>query len=102
MTNEIKEKEIVKETIANDDKTYKCQICGKDTGNSVDAMTHYLDHGSSALEAVNSLIKDQKIGNVSTEGKQKAYADDRVVAQKAEDKIIVQKDKKIIAAQEVQ
>lgn len=47
--------------------SYHCQICQKQTANSVDAVTHLLDHGTSALEAVNALIKDQKIGRVSTQ-----------------------------------
>lgn len=50
--------------------TYICQICGKEAKNSVDAVTHYLDHGSSALEAVNALIKDQKSGRVTKEDKE--------------------------------
>jgi hypothetical protein len=49
----------------NENKTYKCQICNKETRNSVDAMTHYIDHGSSALEAINELIKEQRTGSVS-------------------------------------
>lgn len=43
----------------------QCQICGRKTENPVDAMTHLLDHGASALEGVSKLIKDQKEGKVS-------------------------------------
>jgi hypothetical protein len=44
---------------------FKCQICGRKSDNPVEAMTHLLDHGSSALESVSKLIKDQKEGRVS-------------------------------------
>lgn len=43
---------------------YKCHICGKETKSSVDAMTHLIDHVTSALEGVNNLIKEQKTGRV--------------------------------------
>lgn len=44
--------------------SYKCHICGKETKSSVDAMTHLIDHVTSALEGVNNLIKEQKTGKV--------------------------------------
>lgn len=47
--------------------TYKCQICGKEEKDPVMATTHMLDHGSSALESVSSMIKEQKEGRVSKE-----------------------------------
>ena len=43
----------------------ECQICGRKANNPVDAMTHLLDHGSSAMEGISRLIKDQKEGRVS-------------------------------------
>lgn len=52
----------------NDEKkveSYTCQICSKNTTNSVDAVTHYLDHGSSALNAINTIIKNQRTGSVT-------------------------------------
>ena len=55
-------------------ETYKCQICNKDAKNPVDAITHYLDHGSSALNAVNALIKDQRTGAVSVEDRARIAA----------------------------
>jgi hypothetical protein len=77
MNNEIKNKGMD----GIEEKTYKCQICSRETKNSVDAMTHYIDHGSSALEAVNALIKDQKIGRVSVEDKARISVEDKTTAQ---------------------
>ncbi|MGD0728761.1 MAG: hypothetical protein ABR981_01660 [Candidatus Micrarchaeaceae archaeon] len=76
------------------EESYKCQICGKEAKNSVDAITHYLDHGSSALNAVNALIKDQRTGSVTTEDRA------RVDAKLSADIANAQKDKRIIAVQE--
>jgi hypothetical protein len=81
MNNEIKK-----------DETYKCQICNKETKNSVDAVTHYIDHASGAMGAINDLIKDQRTGNVSTGDRARISA---------ADKTNVQKDKAIVAVQEV-
>jgi hypothetical protein len=58
-------------------ETYKCQICNRELKNPVDAMTHYLDHGSNALTAINSLIKEQRTGNVSIEDKARVLADSK-------------------------
>jgi hypothetical protein len=55
-------------------ETYKCQICNKEAKNAVDAITHYLDHGSAALNAVNAMIKDQRTGAVSTEDRSRIAA----------------------------
>jgi hypothetical protein len=91
-----------------EDNTYECKICNKESKNSVDAMTHLIDHASSsleavntllnhtssALEAVNALIKDQKIVKVSTKDKKRIPP--------IENKTNVQKDKEIIVTQEVQ
>ncbi len=68
--NKVKGKEI----IINGKNTYKCHICGAETESSIAAITHLLDHGSSALEAINALIKDQETGRVSTEDR---ASDDR-------------------------
>ncbi len=76
--------------------TYKCQICNKETKNSVDAITHLLDHGSSALEAVNALIKDQKIGRVSTADR----AEDDRARNSAGETSGAKKGKKMMVAQE--
>ena len=63
-------------------ESYKCQICNKEAKNSVDAITHYLDHGSSALNAVNALIKDQRTGSVTTEDRARVLNNNKVNAQK--------------------
>ncbi len=69
---------------------YKCQICNKESKNSIDAITHMLDHGSSALEAITALIKDQKVGRVLTSDRAR---DDRVRIS-TDDDIAASKDKK--------
>ena len=46
---------------------YICHICNKESRNAVDAMTHMLDHATSALESISDMIKDQEMGNVSHE-----------------------------------
>jgi hypothetical protein len=56
------------------EESYKCQICNKETKNSVDAITHYLDHGSAALNSVNAMIKDQRTGAVSPEDRSRIAA----------------------------
>jgi hypothetical protein len=61
-------KKMMANIVGKEGGTYKCHICNKETNSSVDAMTHLIDHVSSALEAINTLIKDQKTGKVS-EGK---------------------------------
>jgi hypothetical protein len=53
-------------------KSYRCHICNKTSKNSVDAITHMIDHSSSALEAINAMIKDQKGGKVSNDDRQEA------------------------------
>jgi len=50
---------------------YKCQICGKISKNSAEAITHLLDHGSSTLKGVSKLVKDQRQGRVSPEDRKK-------------------------------
>lgn len=71
-----------KEIESSEDKIYKCQICNKETVNPVDAMTHYLDHGSTALAAVNAMIKEQRTGSVTTEDRTRITEENRVKAQK--------------------
>ena len=61
---------------------YKCQICNKETKNPVDTMTHYLDHGSTALAAVNAMIKDQRSGSVTTEDRARISDEAKATAQK--------------------
>lgn len=63
--------------------TYKCQICSKETKNTVDAMAHYLDHGSTALEAVTAMIKEQRTGGVTNEDRARITEENRVTSQKA-------------------
>lgn len=79
MTNEIKP------------ETYKCQICNKETTNSVDAVTHYMDHATSAMGAINALIKDQRTGMPSASEKTKIIAEDKTQADKT-DVMNVRKD----------
>lgn len=45
---------------------YVCKICNKHNQDSADALTHYLDHGSSGLNAINSMIKDQRTGSLTS------------------------------------
>ena len=49
-------------------KTYKCQICSKETKGSSEAMMHLIDHGSILLNAVTGLIKDQDAPTSSPTG----------------------------------
>ncbi len=65
-----------------ENKNYKCQICNKETANPVDAMTHYLDHGSTALAAVNAMIKDQRTGSVTTEDRARISAENKATENK--------------------
>jgi hypothetical protein len=67
----------IKTDVKEENKSYKCQICNKEVSNPVDAMTHYIDHGSSALAAINALIKDQKIGRVSIEDRARITTTDK-------------------------
>ncbi len=62
-------------------ETYKCQICGKDSKDSIDAMTHYLHHGSTALAAVTAMIEEQRTGSVTAEDKTRITEENRVIAQ---------------------
>lgn len=78
MNNEIKNKEIE----VKDDKTYKCQICNKEAKDPVEAMTHYLHHGSTALAAVTAMIEDQRTGNITTEDKVRITEENRLSAQR--------------------
>gem|GEM_PF-5836993 len=77
--------------------TYKCQICNRESKNSVDAITHLLDHGSSALEAINALIRDQKVGRVLTSDRAR---DDRVRTSTDDDMAASKKKKVMSSAQE--
>ncbi len=62
-------------------QTYKCQICSKDSKDSIDAMTHYLHHGSTALAAVTAMIEEQRTGSVTAEDKSRITEENRVIAQ---------------------
>ena len=55
-------------------QSYECQICGKGSKTPIDAMTHLLDHGSSALEGVSNLIKEQREGRVAKTDKEATAA----------------------------
>ncbi len=57
--------------IGREGKNYVCHICGKESKDAVDAMAHLIDHGTSALEEVSDMIKDQKSGKVSAEDRKK-------------------------------
>jgi hypothetical protein len=59
----------------NEDKNYKCQICNKESRDPIDAMTHYLHHGSTALAAVTAMIEDQRAGSVTVEDKARISAE---------------------------
>jgi hypothetical protein len=66
----------------NENKTYKCQICNKEANDPVDAMTHYLHHGSTALAAVTAMIEDQRSGSVTAEDKARISDASKTAAQK--------------------
>ncbi|MDE1870928.1 MAG: hypothetical protein KGI06_01680 [Candidatus Micrarchaeota archaeon] len=51
--------------VAKRGKSYVCKICNNSAKDPIDAMVHIMDHGSSALEGVSRLIKDQRDGKVS-------------------------------------
>ncbi len=81
--------------IKNETKTesYKCQICNKEIRNPVDTITHYLDHGSAALNSVNTMIKDQRTGAVSVEDRSRiaaAAAKVAAIAAEAANKVSMQ------------
>ncbi len=65
-----------------ENKTYICQICGKEAKNTVDTMAHYLDHGSTALEAVTAMIKEQRTGGVTIEDRARIKDENSMVSQK--------------------
>ena len=48
-----------------EEKMYRCKICNEETSDSVDAITHQLEHSSNALEAISDLMKEQKYGGSS-------------------------------------
>ncbi|MCL5679908.1 MAG: hypothetical protein M1465_01015 [Candidatus Marsarchaeota archaeon] len=54
-----------KKTNRNGADTYKCHICNEEIADPVNLITHMLDHSLSAMESINDLIKDQKLGRVS-------------------------------------
>lgn len=64
-------------------ESYTCQICKRENKNSIDAVTHYLDHGQSALTAINALIKDQKSGSVTVTDKARVDAEKEIMTVKA-------------------
>jgi hypothetical protein len=89
MNNKAKAEKIAKRISGKSKGTYKCQICNRETKSSVDAITHLLDHGSSALNAINALIKDQKVGRVSTEER---ASDGKMASAKKNKKMAVAQD----------
>ena len=78
MNNDIRNRE----TDVKEIKNYKCQICNKESKDPIDAMTHYLHHGSTALASVTAMIEDQRTGSVTTEDKARISEEARVTAQK--------------------
>ena len=76
MSNNIETKELEKKI-----ETYKCQICGKESKDAVDTMTHYLHHGSTALAAVTAMIEEQRTGSVTVEDKTRITEEKGVIAQ---------------------
>lgn len=68
--------------IKNENKSYKCQICNKEAKDPVEAMTHYLHHGSTALAAVTAMIEDQRTGSVTSEDKTRIAEASKAPAQK--------------------
>jgi hypothetical protein len=58
-------------------QNYECQICGRSNKTPIDAMTHLLDHGSTALAGMSKLVQDQREGNVTKEGRRKADKEGR-------------------------
>jgi hypothetical protein len=86
--NSDKISEITNKVLNSDDgKTFTCQVCNKESKNSADAATHLLDHGSSALESVSTMIKDQTNGKVTAEEK----ADDSATPKKEAPVIVAKK-----------
>jgi hypothetical protein len=55
------ENEIKKNEIKNLDMTYRCNVCNRETTNSMDeAINHMVSHGSSAMVAGKVSINEQK------------------------------------------
>lgn len=66
-----------RKTNSEEGKTYRCKICNEESEDSVDAITHQLEHSSSALETVSDLMKEQKYGDPSKENASAASNDMR-------------------------